>query len=65
MSSGASDQGATEASLPSIEELTGRDRDPFETVEETRRVLGIGTPRRRYRDGLPDVGGLAEDLGLA
>jgi hypothetical protein len=63
--SGTAERGVTENRLPTIEELTSPDRDPFETVEETRRALGIGTPRRRYRDGLPDVGGLAEDLGLA
>jgi hypothetical protein len=39
--------------------------DPAEAVEEVRRSLGIGVPRVRYGDGLPDVGELAGDIGLA
>jgi hypothetical protein len=43
---------------------TGPARSRDETTEELKRSLGIGVPRVRYQPGLPDVSGLAEELGL-
>jgi hypothetical protein len=58
--------GETEDTLPSIEDLTGPQRDPAEVRDEIKRSPGIGVPRRRWKPPAgPDVSGLAEDLGLA
>lgn len=48
----------------SWDDLLGPDRDPAEAVAEVRTSLGIGVPRVRYGEGLPDVHGLAEELGV-
>ncbi len=48
----------------SWDDLLGPDRDPAEVVAEVRSSLGIGVPRVRYGEGLPDVHGLAEELGV-
>lgn len=56
--------GPDEGALPSIEDLTGPPGDPDATLAEIRHQLGIGAPRVRYGD-LPDVSGLAGEIGLA
>lgn len=55
-----------EARLPDIEDLfsTGPERSPDELREDIRHLLGIGTPRVRYREPYPGIRELREDLGL-
>ncbi len=44
---------------------TGPARSRDEVIAETRHLLGLDSARReRYEPGLPDVSGLAEELGL-
>lgn len=41
----------------------GRSADPAGVLEQSRHLLGIGTPRRRYHDG-PDVSELRQEMGI-
>ena len=44
---------------------TGPARSRDEVIEETRHLLGLDSARRaRYQPGLPDVSGLAGELGI-
>lgn len=53
--------------LPDIGELTGPVRDPADAEGELRSALGLpdAGPQRLPRPGLPDVHGLAGELGLS
>ena len=51
-----------EPSLPDISELTGQPGDPHATMAEVRHTLGIGVRRVRFQP--PDMGDLADELGL-
>lgn len=50
--------GSDEGGLPSVEDLTGPERDPAKTVAEVRHQLGIGVPRRSYGQPVPEEIGL-------
>lgn len=61
--------GGQDDGMPPIGELTGPARYPAETMTEVKRALGLNVPRSVHgrklgQDPLPDVGGLAREIGL-
>ena len=58
--------GPDEGGLPSIGELTGTDpaREPGEVTAAMTSEMGYGPAPRRRGEPLPDVSGLADELGL-